>query len=66
MKKNLHNRFLNSSYFIVLIFFLSCGSKSAIISTPIENIDLVPLKVENLTDIEEKEWSHLDLKTLLK
>ena len=63
MKKNLHNRLLNSSYFIVLIFFLSCGSKSAILSTPIENIDLVPLKVENLTDIEEKEWSHLDLKT---
>ena len=63
MKKNLHNRLLKSSYFIVLIFFLSCGSKSAILSTPIENIDLVPLKVDNLTDIEEKEWSHLDLKT---
>ena len=44
------------------MFLFSCGSTAEILSTPIENIDLIPLKVEKLTDAEEKEWSHLDLK----
>lgn len=38
----------------------SCGS-AAIISTPIENIDSVPLKTTDLTIAEKHNWGHLDL-----
>lgn len=41
--------------------FLGCGSTSEILSTPIENIDSLPLKVSELTDAEKKNWGHLDL-----
>lgn len=63
MKQILHKLFRKTSYFLMVFFFLSCGSRSTILSTPIENIDLTPLKAVELTDVEEKEWSHLDLKT---
>jgi subtilisin family serine protease len=39
---------------------INCGS-TAILLTPIENIDNTPLKVEALTEAEEAMWSHLDL-----
>lgn len=39
----------------------SCGSTAPIISTPIEQVDNIPLKVQPLTDAQEKVWSHLDL-----
>ncbi|OUS02357.1 peptidase S8 [Flavobacteriales bacterium 33_180_T64] len=45
---------------ISLLIFMGCGS-SAIVSTPVENIDTTPLKVSELTEIEQKTWSHLDL-----
>lgn len=51
------------SFFIVAfaaIIFYSCGS-SAIISTPIENIDNTPIKTTDLTTEELHHWSHLDL-----
>lgn len=38
----------------------SCGS-TALVSTPIENIDTVPLKVSELTEEEGKRWGHADL-----
>ena len=38
----------------------SCGS-TAIISTPIENIDRSPLKTAELTVAEKHNWGHLDL-----
>ena len=63
MKQILHKQLKSTSCLLVAFLFLSCGSKSAILSTPIENIDLLPLKIEELTDAEEKEWSHLDFKT---
>jgi len=43
------------------ILFLGCGGNAAILSTPVENIDTSPLKVSELTDIEKKNWGHLDL-----
>ena len=49
--------------FLGVFFILSCGSTAPILSTPVENIDVIPLKAVELTDDEEKEWSHLDLKT---
>ncbi|GAA3585824.1 S8 family peptidase [Snuella lapsa] len=38
-----------------------CGSTANIISTPIENIDTIPLKVSELTEAEKHNWGHLDL-----
>jgi subtilisin family serine protease len=42
----------------------SCGSSSPVlVSTPVENIDAIPLKISDLTDTEKKNWGHLDLLT---
>ncbi len=43
-----------------LVLLMGCGS-STIISTPLENIDSSPLKVQELTEEEKKSWGHLDL-----
>ncbi|MBA6151973.1 S8 family peptidase [Gelidibacter maritimus] len=40
----------------------SCGSTSSVISTPLENIDTLPLKTSELTEAEKQHWGHLDLK----
>lgn len=40
---------------------ISCGGVAPIVSTPIENIDAIPLKVAGITDDELKIWWHLDL-----
>ena len=42
--------------------FFNCGSTAGVVSTPIENIDALPLKTSELTDAEKKHWGHLDLK----
>lgn len=42
------------------LFLMGCGSTS-LVSTPVENIDTVPLKISELTDYEKKHWGHLDL-----
>lgn len=41
--------------------FYGCGGSSEILSTPIENIDTVPLKESDLTEQEKHIWGHLDL-----
>src|SRR5690606_17436157 len=43
-----------------LIFGCGCASKG-VISTPIENIDTMPLKVSELTETQKNTWGHLDL-----
>ncbi len=43
------------------IFLIGCGSSTGLISTPIENIDAVPLKVTELTEAQKKNWGHADL-----
>ncbi len=41
---------------------IGCGSGTApIVSTPVENIDMIPLKITPLSDIEMKMWSDMDL-----
>ena len=41
---------------------LSCGgTSSGVLSTPIENIDRMPLKVSDLTAAQKNNWAHLDL-----
>lgn len=44
------------------ILLYGCGS-TALVSTPIENIDTVPLKISDLTEAEKKNWGHTDLLT---
>ncbi len=50
---------LISLVFASLMLF-GCGS-TVLVSTPVENIDSVPLKVGELTEAEKKNWGHLDL-----
>ena len=38
-----------------------CGA-TTLVSTPVENIDSVPLKVSDLTEAQSKTWSHADLR----
>lgn len=46
--------------FSASILLMGCGT-TALVSTPIENIDSTPLKVSGLTDAQKKHWGHLDL-----
>jgi len=46
--------------FSVALLLMGCGA-TALVSTPIENIDTAPLKISDLTDAEKKNWGHLDL-----
>ncbi|CAZ95732.1 S8 family peptidase [Zobellia galactanivorans] len=42
------------------LLLMGCGS-TALVSTPIANIDTTPLKISDLTDAQKKNWGHLDL-----
>jgi len=44
------------------ILLMGCGA-TQLVSTPIENIDRIPLKVAELTEEEKKTWGHADLLT---
>ena len=43
------------------VALLGCGGTGGLILTPVENIDAVPLKISELTEVEKKNWGHLDL-----
>jgi len=45
---------------VAALFLMGCGS-TVLVSTPVGNIDAVPLKISDLTDAEKKHWGHLDL-----
>lgn len=45
----------------ITLLISGCGGTAAILSTPIENIDNIPLKVQELTEAEKHHWGHLDL-----
>lgn len=49
------------AFSILALSLVACGSTSAIVSTPIENIDTLPLKVQDLSENELKSWWHKDL-----
>ncbi len=57
MKMTLLNKICIAAISIILV---GCGTP-AIISTPIENIDSVPLKINPLTENQLKEWTFYDL-----
>jgi subtilisin family serine protease len=54
------NNNLILGYLFIGSLILGCGG-SALISTPIENIDTSPLKVSELSEAEKNNWGHLDL-----
>ena len=39
---------------------MGCGA-TKLVSTPVENIDAIPLKISELSDAEKKNWGHTDL-----
>ncbi len=45
----------------IAILMAGCGSAPVLVTTPVENIDALPLKVSALTDKEKKTWGHTDL-----
>jgi len=48
----------------IALTFSACGTTNPVlVSTPIENIDEIPLKVTPLTDIQLKNWGQYDLVT---
>ena len=49
---------LASSFALVLT---SCGGGADVLSTPVENVDTIPLKEAELTEAEKHNWGHLDL-----
>ncbi|MCL6266600.1 S8 family peptidase [Flagellimonas myxillae] len=60
---------MNHSYFRLSfalasasLFLMGCGS-TTLVSTPVENIDAIPLKVSDLTEYQKKTWGHADLVT---
>ncbi|WGF93485.1 S8 family serine peptidase [Aequorivita marisscotiae] len=54
--------FRNSLLAVVIAASMaSCGSSSAIVATPIENIDAIPLKIVPLTEAQLKNWPAMDL-----
>ena len=44
------------------ILLMGCGA-TTLVSTPIEKIDTMPLKVADLTESQKKSWGHADLAT---
>ncbi|MEM6894396.1 MAG: S8 family peptidase [Bacteroidota bacterium] len=42
------------------MFLMGCGA-TALVSTPVENIDAIPLKISELSQTEKENWGHLDL-----
>jgi subtilisin family serine protease len=42
------------------LLIAGCGA-TALVSTPVENIDTSPLKIADLSDAQKKNWGHLDL-----
>ncbi len=51
-----------SFYAIGLLLIAGCGG-TTLVSTPVENIDTLPLKISDLTEAQEQTWSHADLLT---
>ncbi len=60
------NRTYSKLSFVFLstsLFLMGCSSTTSLVSTPVENIDTVPLKVSELTEAQKKVWGHADLIT---
>lgn len=61
MKLKLFKNLQKTTFWFGLLMLSSCGSTAKVTSTPIENIDLIPLKETKLTDKQKETWSHFDI-----
>jgi len=55
---------LFKSYYLcagLALALASCGSTQTMVSTPVENIDKLPMKVGKISENDLQRWSHLDL-----
>lgn len=59
MKMNFKHLLL--SVFAATLIFGCGGASKGVVSTPMENIDTMPLKVSELTKTQKQTWGHLDL-----
>src|SRR5690606_19847779 len=59
---NMKNTRIQNAFTLLfsILLLAGCGSVT-MVSTPIENIDTVPLKISELTEQEKENWGHLDL-----
>jgi cell wall-associated protease len=48
--------------FLTATLLMACGA-TTMVSTPIEKIDAIPLKITDLTESQKKSWGHADLAT---
>ena len=55
--KNLKSAFNGG---LIMVLLAGCGS-TALVLTPIEKIETVPLKIAELTEEESESWGHADL-----
>lgn len=53
--------FKSFSILLTLSLLLAGCGATALVSTPVANIDAIPLKVGELTDLQKKTWGHSDL-----
>lgn len=55
-------RYFNRFIFVysTSLLFMGCGA-TALVSTPIGDIDTTPLKIADLSDTQKQNWGHLDL-----
>lgn len=58
---NIHLKPLFLTAFAATLIFGCGGASTGVLSTPIENIDTMPLKVSELTETQKNSWGHLDL-----
>ncbi|WP_420401376.1 S8 family peptidase [Flagellimonas sp.] len=60
----MNRSYFNLSFSMVSasIFLMGCGA-TTLVSTPVENIDTIPLKVSELSEYQKKTWGHADLIT---
>ena len=56
----MNRSYLKLSLIPSALFMVGCAS-TALVSTPIANIDTVPLKVSELTEAQKRNWGHADL-----
>ncbi|MUP45106.1 peptidase S8 [Gramella sp. BOM4] len=60
----MNKQLIRGTFLVLLVSLLGACSSQApkIVSTPIENIDSIPLKVVELSDVQYKSWVEADLK----
>ncbi|MEZ4801531.1 MAG: S8 family peptidase [Gelidibacter sp.] len=58
---NIHFKPILLSAFAATLIFGCGGASKGVISTPLENIDSMPLKTSELTEAQKHTWGHLDL-----